>query len=102
MYVPVSEQSSDSSDSSDSDIDLDDPVDASGVDNDSDSDNDSADEIDAIVDVAVAPNATGSKARTFKRYRVGLERSAAFAVEVRSAVWTAGPAVTQCCLHCRS
>eukprot|EP01043_Picozoa_sp_COSAG02_P042274 COSAG02_NODE_3582_length_6531_cov_4.696206_1_plen_34_part_10 len=26
------------------------------------------------------------------RVRLGLERSAAFAVEVRSAVWTAGPA----------
>jgi hypothetical protein len=37
-----------------------------------------------------------------KAMLVTVERSAAFAVEVRSAVWTAGPAVTQCCLHCRS
>ena len=34
-----------------------------------------------------------------KAMLTGEERSAAFAAEVRSAVWTAGPAVTQCCLH---
>jgi hypothetical protein len=34
--------------------------------------------------------------------RTGWYKGLDTAVEVRSAVWTAGPAVTQCCLHCRS